>query len=734
MSASSAHTRRAAGWRGELGGGGSTTRAWIACSPLIIASLLFAAPVFLGVVISVVRLLGIRYPDLGVGTTVNSDAEELYLGHTLYQNPAHGYTGELYTPLFAGIVSLFDRVYLWNGWPLLVVFASSLSLAALAARIAYTRTTPLPRLVCALGALGVGGTAYWCVSSVSLPELTEARCDQLAWAFALYGLVAVADFGRRPSSRRVVVAVLLLSAALWTKQTTVAIVVPSVVWVMALASLSLLARRAAVLFAGLLCALNLAVLGLLNIVTHGWEFYINFELATRQAVEKSYGTCLTLALQSVAVAFVFAFVTWLASVVYGAVRARSQRRPHTPAVLTALRGAMLSNDPTGRRILLLAAYIPVGFVLSVYFMRKQGTYTNQMIGVAWALGLLAAAGWRVAQRRPGTAAITGACVAALFALTRVGAVDAWATRAEVGIPSLERVVPWDAIPKEVIAYARRHTLYGPLYSDLNVPQGGPLYPNYFNFADLLAAGVQPMYVVDALLDRRFDGVEYFVLDGDAYASAYGKWEENYLWKLDEVIQARYAPMPGLPQGVLGRRPGPEQASWMRYCFAPFRAGGASFRIHHGGGFWCSFAPGRLQLVDAPVPLSEVVTTGPVHARGSIALRFKDPAAEHAELVLEAGSGARWVVRVTGAHGSSRELAVSAQLGDSTLGSGLVRARKLPGGWLGVRLRLTPDRRPGAPQVTGAGAVTLTAPVAQAPFAVIAADGVAVDLRGMSFGG
>ena len=65
--------------------------------------LLFGVPVALGIVISVIRLLGTRYPDLGFATLGNSDAEQLYLGHTLYQNPAHGYTGTVYTPPFAAI-------------------------------------------------------------------------------------------------------------------------------------------------------------------------------------------------------------------------------------------------------------------------------------------------------------------------------------------------------------------------------------------------------------------------------------------------------------------------------------------------------------------------------------------------------------------------------------------------------------------------------------------------------
>jgi hypothetical protein len=92
--------------RDLVGNGGRAARGRIAGSLLMASPLLFGVPVALGIVISVIRLLGTRYPDLGWATTVNSDAEELYLGHTLFQNPAHGYTGLAYTPLFPALTSI----------------------------------------------------------------------------------------------------------------------------------------------------------------------------------------------------------------------------------------------------------------------------------------------------------------------------------------------------------------------------------------------------------------------------------------------------------------------------------------------------------------------------------------------------------------------------------------------------------------------------------------------------
>ena len=116
------------------------------------------------------------------------------------------------------------------------------------------------------------------------------------------------------------------------------------------------------------------------------------------------------------------------------------------------------------------------------------------------------------------------------------------------IPPLENAVQWPQISSELRSWAKDHTLYLPVYSDLNVPRGGPLYPNEYNITDKLASGLQPMFLVRALLERRFDAVApfSFVEFNDEYASGFGKYEENYMWKLNEVIAAGYVVEPELP--------------------------------------------------------------------------------------------------------------------------------------------------------------------------------------------
>jgi hypothetical protein len=702
-------------------------------SLIFVSPLLFGVPVVLGIVRSVANMLGTSYPYLGWATTVNADAAELYLGHTIYQNPADGYTGLLYTPLFPGVVSVLDHLYFWGGWSVLLVIGATVALASLAGRIAYAPRSPLPALTRLLAAAGIGGVAYWCLSSMQLPLLAEGRSDEVAWAFALFGLVAVADFGPAPSRQRVVLAALLLTAALWTKQSTIGIAVLAGAWVCWLAALLALNRSAARLFLSVLGGLNLALLAVLNLLTGGWEFYFNFEMPLAQWTDPHYWPLAVSGLEACELMAGFVGVAWLATTVAAVGNCRrsttaSQRRR---AAFGGLRKLLAADDPTGRRALLFGLYTILGFVLAVYFRRKQGTYTNQFIGIVWTLGLFAAVGWRLAQRHINTAVATGGCLALFFALTQVGPIRATAVSAGVYLPPLERVHVWREVPSELRTWAADHTLYSPQFSEINAIRGGPLYPDYYEISDLLAAGRQPMYLVRALLNRSFESVEYFPFN-NLYTSAHGKCEENYLWKLDYVMDARYMKVPELPPGILVRRPGPERAAWMRYCFGPFAVDDASFRIGHGGGFWCSFSPNNLNLELTRTPLSEVLTTRPVRAGGTIAIQLSQRASSQVDLVVRERTR-RWRVRVAASPAGSRYLTVATYLGGTALGSSRVVATRLSNGRRGLQLSLVATRgRLGAPLPTGPGAATVASPATSATVALIATQGTEVNLNAMRF--
>lgn len=187
-------------------------------------------------------------------------------------------------------------------------------------------------------------------------------------------------------------------------------------------------------------------------------------------------------------------------------------------------------------------------------------------------------------------------------------------------------------------------MFHPLYTDL---APGQVYPDVANAEDLLASGDQPMSLVRALLERRFDyTVSYASALGSAiafnerYASGYGSYEDNYFWKLDQVIAVGYRPAPGLGTGVLERRPGPDRAAVLASCFAPFQLGGDAWTIRHGGGFWCQTARGVIMLDEAPASMSELITKDERVASGTLGLTARPGASVR----IQGGGG--WAIRAT----------------------------------------------------------------------------------------
>jgi hypothetical protein len=269
-------------------------------------------------------------------------------------------------------------------------------------------------------------------------------------------------------------------------------------------------------------------------------------------------------------------------------------------------------------------------------------------------------------------------------------------------------------------YAAGHLVYHPTWSDLNVRRQRVLYPNYFNIADLLAAGRQPMYLIHAFLDRRFDAVLPFPR-GDIYTSGYGKWEDNYLWKLNAVIAARYVAAPGVPAGMLARRPGPELDPWMRTCFGPFPAGGASWRIGHGGGFWCQASPnGAITMRETPAPETELRTTEAVRrVEGRLRLRlpkgWTELRAAHGghSWSLRAEAGARSTVLFTVLRDDQPTARATAVVGQDGTVQATLAAR-------GESLR------------TGSGGAQFAVPAGAADLSLVtsAGSGLVVDLSGL----
>jgi hypothetical protein len=234
--------------------------------------------------------------------------------------------------------------------------------------------------------------------------------------------------------------------------------------------------------------------------------------------------------------------------------------------------------------------------------------------------------------------VAAACVVVLFAV----ALRPGYNLGPLTVAGLGEEESYGEVAPETLEYARSHLVWEQVHADLNVDPQESIYPNFFNITDLLAAGLQPLHLVEALIDRRFDAVAPLrfanaqtKLYWDLYTSGLNRYEPNYIWKLNEVIQAGYGPARAPVLGMLERSPGPSRAPWMRDCFAPLGAGGLEFQIRRGGGFWCEADGDVLVLRRTPAPWSEVQASGVEEIAGSLAV------------TLPRGSGSFSVAKLTG---------------------------------------------------------------------------------------
>ena len=217
------------------------------------------------------------------------------------------------SPLFPLVLGALHHVSLWSGWGILISIAAGVSLAAIAAGLGYRSavTAGAARGAAAAGAVGIGALAWWLITFVRIDFLHEARADQPAWALALGGLVLVpaALDGSRPAAAA---AVLMLTAAAWTKQPAGAAMAAAVLWATVEAGRGRVTWRAAAAFLCALVALNAAILALAIALTSGWEFTFIVEIPARETREQALVPSTRELLTSTAGAAIFAATVWAA--------------------------------------------------------------------------------------------------------------------------------------------------------------------------------------------------------------------------------------------------------------------------------------------------------------------------------------------------------------------------------------------------------------------------------------
>jgi hypothetical protein len=567
---------------------------------LALMPVVFALPVLYALVASLVDVIGTAHPFFGDISGSEADARSISLGVPLYQDPNVGYTPLTYTPLMSVLGAALDEITAWEGWLLILTLFADAALMTMAGVLAYRQVddSRTARIAAVVGAAGMGAVGFWLVGFVPFNSLYGPRPDQLAWAFALAGLVLLPR-AAGGSVRAGVSAVALLSFGWWTKQPALVASVAACAWL----AIELLRRRISVrvfaTLAGAIVAVGLASFGITAALTDGWSTTFVVNMLGDRARTVSVGSSIQDLITSVVPAALVAAALWVA------VLADRRDRPST------------SLGVAGVLLLFVAIDIPA----AVFFRLAVGSTHNQFLGIAWALALLAALAWGLVQRaRMPMAAAASAVILVVFAASEIGAVSTGLHDLDVVMPRKgQRALVFNQ-PSELVSYSRDHRVYHPGYAGIGARREADLYPDQFNVNGLNRSGRAAGFLERGLLDRRFDLVYPFSGNGDA-----GPYEANYFWKLNRVIAAKYQVSDALPSELsaarvvpypfapfvagppMVRRPGPDPAPWMARCFAPFDIRGVTWTIGAGGGFWCrpSESANVLELRESPADRSEI---------------------------------------------------------------------------------------------------------------------------------
>ncbi len=531
---------------GTRGGPPREPSSWLQTSHSLVP-LVVAVPVLLGVLIALGRILSTRYPELGNTQAVADDARALAMGVTLWAKPGQQYTGSLYAPLMLALVAPLYRLFWWDGWVLLVSTFSGVGLATLVGGVAasgHGRPT-WERIV---GGFGLGGIAFWIVTTDPRHAIYTGRVDELGWLFAMSGLCVLA-LSVAHRWRRVWPAALLLTAAVWTKQPTAGAAVAAVAVAAWWAHTGAMTWRAWGRFVAVLGVVNVVLLSVLMFLTHGWVWFNLVELAARKHSNPAIVKYLSQIGHLFAIPVAAVSVAWASG--WRAKRAHIQRGSFVALLAT-----------------LLCAFLVIQFLPAFVALRQESNSLDEFIGMMWALGLLLALAHREARWSRGAMTAGIVVYTAIAIVLIVPPIRDGLTRTNVVQPAAISIPDLKSISPAVVEYARSHLVYEPLLGTVSPSKTDEVWPQQVSLMDVLAAGEPGDYLVDALIERRFDAVTLFDRTQSSYVAASGRASVEYLPALNALIKLGYAKGDnGAPAPLLGRRPGAIVLTWARHCFS-----------------------------------------------------------------------------------------------------------------------------------------------------------------------
>jgi hypothetical protein len=589
---------------------------------LWVVLIVFAAIVAKAVFASIWALITMAHPDPQWGYTNYNDALLLASGHLSYGDPATGYAGVLYPPLYTSVAAVLLRVHDWTGWGGVITALAAVVRAMFVAGVAYRRPRDRQLVVPRVAeAIAFGFVCLWVAAFVPVSgHLLDFGPDGLSWTLALAGLLVV-PAGLRGSNRALAAAVVLLCAAFWAKQPGGTAGLAAGAWALLGVLLGTVTWRRALVLIASMAVLNLVVLGFLSLVTDGWALFLIFEMGRRQDwAAHRYAEIADLTWTVVRIPLAFTVVILGAGVV-------ARVRGSATGDGGERRWGRLLRENDVQQLVLFLLFVMITFGLESYFQRKQGTSVEHHLGYVWGLTLVAAVGWRWAGAAAGPRIVTGSAVAVLLMVGALwggtGFKAGSAPQVTLNMPELGHMPKQPAFSPDILAVARDHTVYLPLWGPVGI-RNDRMPGSYPAVCDLTAAAIPPVWLERALGDRVFDYTYPFPTEDAGECSGNGKWEEGYFWKLNQLMTVGYGPTT-LPNGssFMGKRPESAAAAaahQLLSCFAPYRLGGVLFRIGKGGGFWCQRTPTdpRLTLGDIPEETSQVLTDGVVtYASGAL---------------------------------------------------------------------------------------------------------------------
>jgi hypothetical protein len=553
--------------------------------------LVFLVALCWGVIHGLLRLRGVTF----AGDKASVDASALFFGQPLYGDPTRGYASSVYTPLLPVLGAALDHLRFWRSWTPLVTFVSSLAMVGVLARLAYVGGRP--RFVRMLEAAGVGAILYWLVGELSPGYFWNDRPDQLSWTLGILGLVALQRATR--SNVAAVGVVVLLSAAFWAKQTgLVASGACLVVLVVEAWSGRIGWARVGSLVAGFV-ALNGLLVFIVNELTGGWFVRIAFEWPMRQPCcefSPRFPTYLKGFVVEFSVRFFFGLLFLGALAVALSVVVSQDRRAWRAEWRPAFAFAVFS-------VLALGA--------ALVTRHRIGAAPSHELGLAWGLVLLMALAYRYLRRSSLGTAMLVVLIGLLLAGTQLVTSRQLYGSNQDGYLKVNGLRPrpdWTAAPRALVSFARHHIVFDPNDGDISAPYAHEAFPTWIDLSGFMYVGQMPAYLARLVIERRFDvAYPYSATEvGHPLSSGNGRYEANYLWKINRAILLEYRPAPGVPTG--GRVPisGPDPAPWLSRCFGPYSIHGIALVQHVGGGFWC---PGRstITLRETPALFTDLRT-------------------------------------------------------------------------------------------------------------------------------